>query len=52
MRYQTKVQTTSGSLRTTVPKFISDLIELKQGDQLEWVIDTKTEEITIKKIEN
>ena len=52
MRYKTKVQMTSGSLRTTIPKFLTDLIGLKPGDQIEWTIDTKTDEITVKKIEN
>ena len=52
MRYKTKVQTTGGSLRTSIPKIVKDLIELQKGDTLEWTIDTKTDEITIKKIEN
>ena len=52
MRYQTKVQTTGGSLRTSIPKIVKDLIELKKGDTLEWIIDTKTEEICVKKIED
>ena len=51
MRYQTKVQTTGGSLRTSIPKIVKDLIELQKGDSLEWIIDTKTEEISIKKID-
>lgn len=52
MKYKTKVQFTGGSLRTTIPKFLTDLIDLNQGDEIEWTIDTKTEQITVKKIEN
>lgn len=52
MRYKTKVQITSGSLRTTIPKFLTDFIGLEPGDQIEWTIDTKTEEITIKKLKD
>ncbi len=51
LRYKTKIQSVAGSLTTTVPAFARDMLELKKGEQLEWVIDTKEEIITVKKVE-
>lgn len=50
MDYYTKVQTTGGSLRTSIPKTIRDLLDIQKGDYIHWTVDTKTEEIIIKKI--
>ena len=52
MKYYTKVQTTGGSLRTTLPKIVRDLLDIQKGDNLIWTIDTKTEEVTIKKADD
>lgn len=49
LKYDTKVQAVSGSLTTTVPAFVRDLLKLQKGDTLEWTIDTKEETITIRK---
>ncbi len=51
MKYTTKVQSVAGSLTTTVPAFARDLLDLKKGDTLEWIIDTKTETISVIKKE-
>lgn len=51
LRKKTKVQTVSGSLTTTIPVFVRDVLSLEKGDTIEWIINTKTEEIKIKKIE-
>ena len=51
MKKKTKVQTVSGSLTTTIPVFVRDVLSLEKGDTIEWIINTKTEEIKIRKIE-
>lgn len=51
LRKKTKVQTVSGSLTTTIPVFVRDVLSLEKGDTIEWIINTKTEEIKIRKIE-
>ena len=51
LRKKTKVQTVSGSLTTTIPVFVRDVLELEKGDTIEWIINTKTDEIIIKKVE-
>ena len=51
MKKKTKVQNAgAGSLTTTVPSFVRDVLKLQKGDTLLWEINTKTEEIKIKKI--
>ena len=50
MKKKTKVQTVSGSLTTTIPVFVRDVLLLEKGDTIEWIINTKTEEIQIKKV--
>ena len=51
LKKKTKVQTVSGSLTTTIPVFVRDVLSLEKGDTIEWIINTKTEEIKIRKIE-
>ncbi|MDO5820893.1 MAG: hypothetical protein Q4Q32_03645 [Methanobrevibacter sp.] len=51
LKKKTKVQNAgAGSLTTTVPSFVRDVLNLQKGDTLLWEINTKTEEIKIKKI--
>ena len=50
LRKQTKVQSVAGSLTTTVPVFVRDVLNLEKGDTIMWIINPKTEEIKIKKI--
>ena len=50
LRKKTKVQTVSGSLTTTIPVFVRDVLSLEKGDTIEWIINTKTEEIKIRKV--
>ena len=53
LRKKTKIQNAgAGSLTTTVPSFVRDVLELEKGDTIEWIINTKTDEIRIKKVEN
>ena len=51
LKYDTKVQSVAGSLTTTVPAFARDLLSLKKGDSLQWIIDTKNDSITVIKKE-
>ena len=51
LKYNTKIQSVAGSLTTTIPAFARDLLDLKKGDSVEWIIDTKNETITVKKLE-
>lgn len=51
LRKKTKVQNAgAGSLTTTVPSFVRDVLSLEKGDTIEWIINTKTEEIKIRKV--
>lgn len=51
LRKKTKIQDSgAGSLTTTVPSFVRDVLSLEKGDTIEWIINTKTDEIKIKKI--
>lgn len=43
----TKANPNSGSLRTTVPKPILELLDLKEKDSLEWAISQKDGEIVV-----
>ncbi len=53
LKKKTKVQNAgAGSLTTTVPSFVRDVLSLEKGDTIEWIINTKTEEIKIRKIQN
>ena len=52
LKKKTKVQNAgAGSLTTTVPSFVRDVLSLEKGDTIEWIINTKTEEIKIRKIQ-
>jgi bifunctional DNA-binding transcriptional regulator/antitoxin component of YhaV-PrlF toxin-antitoxin module len=52
LRKKTKVQNSgAGSLTTTIPSFVRDVLQLEKGHTIEWIINTKTEEIKIKKVE-
>lgn len=53
LRKKTKIQNAgAGSLTTTVPSFVRDVLSLEKGDTIEWIINTKTEEIKIRKIQS
>ena len=53
LRKKTKVQNAgAGSLTISVPSFVRDVLSLEKGDTIEWMINTKTEEIKIRKIQN
>lgn len=53
LRKKTKVQNAgAGSLTTTIPSFVRDVLSLEKGNTIEWIINTKTEEIKIRKVEN
>ena len=52
MRKKTKVQSVAGSLTTTIPVFVRDVLNLEKGDTLLWEINTKTDEIKIKKVQD
>lgn len=47
----TKVQSVAGSLTSTIPAVVRDLYKLEKGDTIEWTVDTKTDTITLRKIE-
>lgn len=49
LKYSTKVQSVSGSLTTSIPKTIRDVLTLEKGDKVEWELDLTTQEIKIKK---
>lgn len=50
LKYTTKVQSTSGSLTTSIPKIIRDALSLNKGDKVEWELDMDSHEIKIKKL--
>ena len=39
MKYNTKIQATGGTLSTSIPKTIRDLLELEKGDTVTWEVD-------------
>jgi hypothetical protein len=39
MRYETKLIKNAGSMRTTVPAGMVNLLELKEGDKLCWSLE-------------
>ena len=51
MKYNTKVQTTGGTLSTSIPKIIRDILELEKGDSVQWEVDLETKTVTVKKLE-
>ena len=53
MKYETKVQATGGTLSTSIPKTIRDMLNIDKGDILVWEvnIDEARTTVTIKKSE-
>lgn len=51
LKYKTKLQTQGGTLSTSVPKVIRDVLSLSKGDSLEWEVDLSNQEIKVKKSE-
>lgn len=39
MTFKTKMRFNAGSMLTVIPKGIVDLLQLKQGDTVEWDVD-------------
>ena len=39
LKYNTKVQSTGGTLSTSIPKTIRDLLDLSKGDSVEWIVN-------------
>lgn len=39
LKYNTKIQATGGTLSTSIPKTIRDLLELEKGDTVTWEVD-------------
>lgn len=53
LKYRTKVQSTGGTLSTSIPKTIRDLYNLGKGDTVEWIvsIDEQGTKVTLEKLE-
>lgn len=51
LKYNTKVQTTGGTLSTSIPKVIRDILEIEKGDSVQWEVDLETRTVTMKKLE-
>ena len=51
LKYDTKVQSVAGSLTTSIPKTICDLLELEKGNTVRWEFDLETKTVTLKKLE-
>ena len=49
LKYNTKVQSTGGTLSTSIPKIIRDLLELEKGDTVIWNVDLDEKTITLDK---
>lgn len=49
LKYDTKVQSTGGTLSTSIPKIIRDILELEKGDSVTWKVDLSTKTITLTK---
>ena len=49
LKYNTKVQSTGGTLSTSIPKIIRDLLELEKGDTVIWDVDHDDKTITLTK---
>lgn len=49
LKYNTKVQSTGGTLSTSIPKIIRDLLELEKGDTVIWDVDLDDKTITLTK---
>ena len=49
LKYSTKVQSTGGTLSTSVPKIIRDILELEKGDTLVWKVNLSDKSISLEK---
>ncbi len=51
LKYNTKVQSTGGTLTTSIPKIIRDFLELQKGDSITWKVDLDEKTISLTKKE-
>ena len=49
LKYDTKIQATGGTLSTSIPKIIRDLLELEKGDTVTWEVDLDEKTIILDK---
>lgn len=49
MKRETAVGTTGNSLMSVIPLVGVEILDIKKGDKLEWIIDTQTNEISVRK---
>ena len=49
LKYNTKVQSTGGTLSTSIPKIIRDILELEKGDTVTWNVNIDEKIITLNK---
>lgn len=49
LKYTTKLQSTGGTLSTSIPKTIRDILELEKGDTVLWKVDLANKTIRLEK---
>ena len=49
LKYTTKLQSTGGTLSTSIPKVIRDILELEKGDTVVWNVDLSNKSISLEK---
>lgn len=49
LKYTTKLQSTGGTLSTSIPKTIRDIFELEKGDTVLWKVDLTNKTISLEK---
>lgn len=49
LKYTTKVQSTGGTLSTSIPKTVRDIMGLEKGDSVTWKVDLTTKTISLEK---
>lgn len=49
LKYNTKIQATGGTLTTSIPKTIRDLLELEKGDIVTWEVNLDEKTIILNK---
>ena len=49
LKYDTKVQSTGGTLSTSIPKIIRDILELEKGDTVTWKVNLQDKSISLDK---
>lgn len=49
LKYTTKLQSTGGTLSTSIPKTIRDILELQKGDTVLWKVDLSSKTIRLEK---